>query len=314
MFFRHRHGLEGRLAPGQPLQRRAGQPQLARGGLDLPADIAPFGGFARVRQAGRLQRAGEVQQLVSRHTAAQEPGRGIGQLVRLVENHRIHFGQQVCHALLAQHQVGHEQRMVHDHHVGLLRLAARLDHEAVADARALLAQAVLARGGHALPDIGVFGHLRQLGAIAGLADAGKHLDLAQLADLGARLQGAVVALQAVEVVVADIVAAPLEQRGRHRRGQRLPHLRQVAREQLVLQGARAGGNQHLAALREGGHQIGPGLADAGAGLGHQGGARRDGAVYGLRQLDLRLPRPVARHGARQRAVVREEFRNVEVQH
>ncbi|KAG0777376.1 hypothetical protein G6F22_011912 [Rhizopus arrhizus] len=68
----------------------------------------------------------------------------------------------------------------------------------------------------------------------------------------------------ISVIVADIVAAALEQRGRHRRGQRGAHARQVTRKQLVLQRAGARGNQHLAALDEGGYKIGPGLADAGA--------------------------------------------------
>ena len=71
-----------------------------------------------------------------------------------------------------------------------------------------MAQAVLARGGHALPDLGVFGYLRQIAPVAGLGDAGEHLDLAQLRDLGTRFQGALVALHAVQVIVADIVAAP----------------------------------------------------------------------------------------------------------
>ena len=148
--------------------------------------------------------------------------------------------------------------------------------------------------------ISAFGYLRQIAPVAGLGDAGEHLDLAQLRDLGTRFQGALVALHAVQVIVADIVAAPLEQRGRHRRGQRA-HARQIARKQLVLQRAGACGNQHLAALDEGGYKVGPGLADAGAGLGDERGAVLDGLADGLRQLDLRgarlsraWPRPAAR--------------------
>ena len=162
----------------------------------------------------------------------------VGQLVRFVEDHRVGLGQQVGHSLFAQHQVGHEERVVDHHHVGVLRLASRLDHETVADARTFLAQAILARGGHALPDLGVFGYLRQIAPVAGLGDAGEHLDLAQLRDLGTRFQGALVALHAVQVIVADIVAAPLEQRGRHRRGQRRARAADRAK-QLVLQRAGA---------------------------------------------------------------------------
>ena len=248
------------------------------------------------------------------HAAAQEAGGRVGQLVRFVEDDGVGLGQQVGDALFAQHQVGHEQGVVDHHHVGLLGLAAGLDHEAVADARALLAQAVLARRGDALPDVGVFGHLRQVAAVTGLGNAGEHLDLAQLLDFGARLQGAFVALQAFQVVMADVVAAALEQRGGDRRGQRRAHPRQVAGEQLILQGARIGGNQHLAALDEGGYKVGPGLADAGAGLGHQRGAILDGLANGLRQFHLGRARLVAGHGRRERAVLGEEFGDVQVQH
>ena len=209
-----------------------------------------------------------------------------GQLVRFVEDHRVGLGQQVGHSLFAQHQVGHEERVVDHHHVGVLRLASRLDHETVADARTFLAQAILARGGHALPDLGVFGYLRQIAPVAGLGDAGEHLDLAQLRDLGTRFQGALVALHAVQVIVADIVAAPLSSAAVTGAAS-AAHARQIARKQLVLQRAGACGNQHLAALDEGGYKVGPGLADAGAGLGDERGAVLDGLADGLRQLDLR---------------------------
>ncbi|MNQ62192.1 hypothetical protein D3C85_765300 [compost metagenome] len=308
------NGVEGGLAARHLVQGRTDQAQFARRGFQVAADVAPFGRFARIGQSRDFQRTAEVHQLVRGHAAAQEARGGVGQLVRFVEDHRVGFGQEIRDALFAQHQVGHEQRMVDDHHIGLLGLAARLDDEAVADARALLAQAVLAGGGHALPDVGVFGHLGQVAAVTRFGNAGEHLDLAQLLDLGAGLQRALVALQAFQVVVADVVAAALEQRGGHRRGQRGAHARQIAREELVLQGARAGGNQHLAALDEGGYKIGPGLADASARFGHQRGAVLDGLADGLRQLHLRRTRLVAGQGRGQRPVLVEEFGNIQVQH
>ena len=78
-----------------------------------------------------------------------------------------------------------------------------------------------------------------------------------------------VGLRALQMVVAHIVRAPLEQRHRHRRLQRIAHHRQVFLEQLVLQVLGAGGDDHLAAREQRGHQIGEGLAGAGAGLDHQ---------------------------------------------
>jgi hypothetical protein len=44
---------------------------------------------------------------------------------------------------------------------------------------------------------------------------------------------------------------------------------QVAVEELVLQGLGAGGDDDLAAGQQRRHQVGEGLAGAGAGLGHQ---------------------------------------------
>ena len=142
-----------------------------------------------------------------------------------VEDDGVGFGQQVRDAFFAQHQVGHEERVVDDDDVGLLCLAARLDDKAVADARTFLAQAVFAGGCDALPDVGVFGHLRQVAAVARFGDAREHLDLAQLLDFGAGFERAFVALQTLQVVMTHVVAAALEQRGRHGRGQRRAHAR-----------------------------------------------------------------------------------------
>src|SRR3989304_5686935 len=68
------------------------------------------------------------------------------------------------------------------------------------------------------------------------------------------------------MIVAHIVCAPLEQRHRHRRLQRIAHHRQVFLEQLVLQVLRAGRDDHLAAGEQRGNQIGESLAGAGARL------------------------------------------------
>ncbi|MNS77838.1 hypothetical protein D3C72_1114290 [compost metagenome] len=308
------NGFKRGFASGHAVQRRTDQAQFARGSFKVPADVAPFGGLARIRQAGHFQGPAEVHELMRGHAVAQEAGGGVGQLMGFVEDDGIGFGKQVGHALFAQHQVGHEERVVDHHDVGFLRLAARLDDKAVADARAFLAQAVFARGRHALPDVGVFRHLGKIAAVTRFGDAREHLDLAQLLDFGARLQGAFVALQAFKVIVANVVAAALEQGGGDGRGQRGAHARQIAREQLVLQRAGAGGNQHLAALDEGGHQIGPGLADTGARFGHERGAVLDGVADGLRQFHLRRAWLVAGHGCRQGPVFIKKFGNIQVQH
>ena len=64
-----------------------------------------------------------------------------------VEDDGLGVGQQLGHAFFAQHQVGKEEVVVDHDHIGVLRLAAGLDDEALAVARAVAAQTVLARRG-----------------------------------------------------------------------------------------------------------------------------------------------------------------------
>jgi hypothetical protein len=71
------------------------------------------------------------------------------------------------------------------------------------------------------------------------------------------------------MMVADVVRAALEERERHRELERVAHERQVALEELVLQRLRAGGDDHLAAVEQGRHEIRERLAGAGAGFGDQ---------------------------------------------
>ena len=73
------------------------------------------------------------------------------------------------------------------------------------------------------------------------------------------------------------------------------HARQVAPEQLVLQRLGAGGNDHPAAGKQGRHQVGIGLADAGPGLGDQAATFGDRLLDGGGQPLLRRPRGKARH-------------------
>ena len=103
---------------------------------------------------------------------------------------------------------------------------------------------------------------------------------------------------ALEMVVADVVGAALEQRERHRDTQRIAHERQVALEQLVLQRLGAGGDDHLAAVEQRGNEIGEGLAGAGAGFGDQLPTRRDGRAPRPRHRQLLRAEAEARQCAR----------------
>ena len=86
---------------------------------------------------GDLGVARELGELPGRHLLAEEQRRGVGQLVRLVEDHRVARGQELGEPFVAQHHVGEEQVVVDDDDVGLERRLARLQHEAVGVKRAV---------------------------------------------------------------------------------------------------------------------------------------------------------------------------------
>jgi len=67
------------------------------------------------------------------------------------------------------------------------------------------------------------------------------------------------------------------------------HERQVLGEQLVLQSARPGRDQHARAAQQRRHQVSEGLAGAGARLHHQGLACGERAGHALRHQQLFAP-------------------------
>ena len=105
---------------------------------------------------------------------------------------------------------------------------------------------------------------------------------------------------ALEMMVADVVRAALEQRERHRELQRVADERQVALEELVLQRLGAGGDDDLAAVEQRRDEIGEGLAGAGAGFGDQRAALRDGRGHRIGHRELLRAEAEARQRAGQR--------------
>ena len=284
---------------------REGQAQVARGLFDGGDDFRPVGAAARVRQALGQHVAAQLEDLRGRHGLAEEQGGGVGQLVRFVEDDGVGRRQQLGHAGVLQRDVGEEQVVVDHHDVGLLRFAARLHDETVLVVLALGAHAGVARRRHQVPDRGVLGHLRQLGLVARTGHLDEARNLAQVADVIARGHAAVLH-GALEVVMADVVGAALEQRHRDRGAQRRPHGRNVAQEQLVLQVLGAGRDDGLAAPQQRRHQVGEGLAGAGAGLGDQGRLVGDGLGDRFGHLGLRAARAEAADGGRERAAGTEQ--------
>ena len=290
LFQRLDHGVEvlalGGLRGGDPRALGAEhQAQVARGLFQVARLVDHRHTVARRGHGLGACVARQLQHLRGGHAVAEEQARGLRQLVRLVENHRVAGRQQFAHALVAQHHVGEEKVVIDHHHVGVHRVAPRLHHEALFLVRAVLAEAVVARRGGGDPGQRVLAHVGAFGLVAGLRDLGEAADRAQV---GGVLRGeeAAVARVALEVVVADVVGPALQQRDRHRDLERRAHGGQVAVEELVLQGFGAGGDDDLAAGEQRRHQVGEGLAGAGARLRHQHAilAQRRGDL--LRHLDL----------------------------
>ena len=76
--------------------------------------------------------------LPHRPDLAEELRRDIRHLMRFVENHGLGARQQIAEALVFEREIGQQQMMIHDHDVGCLRVAPRLEHMAARELRALL--------------------------------------------------------------------------------------------------------------------------------------------------------------------------------
>ena len=167
-----------------------------------------------VRAATSASRASS-RELAGARLLAEEQRRRVGKLVRLVEDHRVARGQELGEAFVAQHHVGEEQVMVDDDDVGLERILARLHHEA-SRWNAQCCPRQLSRVDVTSGQIDAFsGTSASSRAVAAFASARERDDLRQVARILARRQPAF-ARRALEMMVADVVRAALEQRDRHR--------------------------------------------------------------------------------------------------
>ena len=107
--------------------------------------------------------------LAAAEARAEELRGEIGDLVRLVEDHRVRRAEQVAEAVFLEREVGEQQVVIDDDDVGLDGLAARLDHVAAADVGAARAEAVVARRGDLRPQRMRVAEVRHFGEVAGLA-------------------------------------------------------------------------------------------------------------------------------------------------
>ncbi len=184
--------------------------------------------------------------------------------MRLVQDDGIRARQQIAEALILEREIRQQQMMIHHHDLRGLGLAAGLEHMAAGELRALLPQTVLARRGDHRPHRRLLRQVGELREVAGLGARGpprcarEHPRRAATPKLERALGGG-----QIQAVPAQIVRAPLEQRHLHRQPQRFGEQRQIAAEQLVLQRARAGGDDHAARRQQRRHEVGEGLTGAG---------------------------------------------------
>ena len=286
------------------LARRVAQreAQLADGGSHARDGVGKPGDFARAGPRRDLGVAGELDQLPGGDLLAEEKRRGVGELMRLVENDRIARRQQLGEPFVAQYHVGEEEVVVDDDHIGVERGLARLQHEALRVVGAVAAQAVVAGRRDERPDRGVLGHVGEFAAVAGLARPRERDDLRQVPCIVARRQPAL-AGGPLQMMVADVVRAAFQHRESDGSAQRGADERKVALEELVLQRLGAGGHDDLAAVEQRRHEVREGLAGAGSGLGDERRVRGDGLRdrLGHRQL-LRTEAEAGERAGQQAAV------------
>ena len=241
-----------------------------------------------------------AQRLTEKHRG------NLGQLVRLVEHHRLHAGEQLGKAFVAQRDIGEKQMVVHDHHVGRERLAARGVDAALVEIRAVATETVVRGRGYQRPEFGILGHFAHFADVAATRaprPVGEFLEFRCLRAAGKPAFGG----GARQPVMAKIVCPALEQCHAHRNLQGVAYLRQVAVINLVLEMARAGRDECLLARKQYRHEVGEGLAGAGAGFGDEYVRIAEHALDRCRHLALRGTRGKTGDVGGERATVTQRF-------
>ena len=275
------------------------QAQVATRLLEATGHRAPVGRVARLDQPCASQVANQILQLAGRDRFAEKLGRSFRQLVRFIKDDRVDGWQQFGHRRFAQRKIGAEKVVIDHHHIGCHRFAPGLKNKASLELRTLLPETVVASRGGMNPDRIILGQRGTVGTIAAQTDLGELPDLAQLA-WHLRIGKAPIGHLLVEVMVTDIIRPPLEQGDAGSQTERRFHRRQVAMKELVLKRTGSGRDHGPCTRQQQRHEIGEGLAGAGAGLGNQTAALRDGPRDAGRQGLLTFSRLEGGHGPGER--------------
>ena len=268
----HHHLKSGAISNGLVRQARIGfgkgQPQVTAGFFDATDQLGQHRHIACHAQGLDLRIAAQICYLPGRNGLAKKQRRRIWQLVRLVKNHRIAGGQQLGHTLIAQHHIGKKQMVVDYYHLGIKRLAPRRQDEALLVIGTRLPEAVFARRRGISPGRRILGDFGQFAPVATGGCTRKMLYQPQVARRLARGQARLLEI-VCQMIVADVIGAPLEQRDGDRHAKSIAHGRQIAGEQLILQGLGSGRDNDLAAREQRRNKIRDRLTSTGTGLGHQ---------------------------------------------
>ena len=157
--------------------------------------------------------------------------------------------------------------MIHNHDFRRLRSAAGVEHVAATELRAFLTEAILTGGRDHRPRGRLFRQIGQFGKIAGLRGRRPARYLRQqprsaalAAQKRALLEGQ------LQSMSAQIVRASFEQCHLYRQAQCFGQQRHITAKQLILKGARPGGNDHAASRKQGRYEVGKGFTGTGARL------------------------------------------------
>ncbi len=245
-----------------------------------------------------------MRPIVARETRRrQRVGRPAFALVRFVEHRDVVRRQQSA----AHRQIEKEQRVIDDDEVGVLRLVALLEEEAVAKVRADLARRTRRRRRRAVPT------RRRAARRPARRDRRSACARPTPTCCCIERDGATqpVGTHALELLPAEIVRAPFEQRDAQRRCRARASTSGMSLCTSCSCSAIVPGREHdLLAAADRGHEIGQRLADAGAGFDDRVHAFEDAALDELRHLQLSGTRFEAAQASRERALGAEDLLEV----
>ena len=246
-----------------------------------------------------LQVARKVLDAVIAHAEAEVLRRDVLELMRFVDNRVAASGDDFAEGVLTHGQVGAQQVMIDDNHVGRRRALAHARHEAVVVPRTLGAEARFGGRRDFAPERKILRQIVELRPVTGLGSPRPFADDRQK-DVSTDWGGSLVEL--IEAMQAQIVRAPLHVGRREGDAERVAQCGDVLEENLLLQGFRARRDEHALTAQKRGDEIGQRLPGAGSRLREEDAAPFEHSRDGGRHFDLPRTRLEIRHRADQFAI------------